>query len=62
MIAMQKHRRVMKVGLALAAIAIGAIAFGVPWTTVLFVALVLCCPLMMLFMDHGMHGGGCGAR
>ena len=39
------------------AAAIGAVALGVPWTTVLLVALVLCCPLMMLFMDHGGHGG-----
>jgi hypothetical protein len=34
-----------------------AIALGVPWTTVLFVGAILCCPLMMLLMDHGHHEG-----
>jgi hypothetical protein len=50
--------RKRKVGLVafLGAVAVGAVALGVPWTTVLFVAIVLCCPLMMLFMGHGGHG------
>lgn len=40
-------------------IAVGALVAGVPLNTVLLVALVLACPLMMLFM-HGMagHDGG----
>ena len=35
---------------------VGALAVGVPFSTVAFGLLVLCCPLMMLFM-HGGHGG-----
>lgn len=35
---------------------VGALAAGVPLSTVAFGLLVLCCPLMMLFM-HGGHGG-----
>ena len=43
---------------------VGALAAGVPLSTVAFGLLVLCCPLMMLFMHggHGGHGGhGSGA-
>jgi hypothetical protein len=38
---------------------VGALAVGVPFSTVAFGLLVLCCPLMMLFM-HGGHGSGDG--
>jgi hypothetical protein len=38
---------------------VGALAVGVPLSTVAFGLLVLCCPLMMLFM-HGGHGSGAG--
>jgi hypothetical protein len=38
---------------------VGALAVGVPLSTVAFGLLVLCCPLMMLFM-HGGHGAGDG--
>jgi hypothetical protein len=37
---------------------VGALAVGVPLSTVAFGLLVLCCPLMMLFM----HGGTGGPR
>jgi hypothetical protein len=41
---------------------VGALAVGVPFSTVAFGLLVLCCPLMMLFMHggHGGHGAGDG--
>ena len=35
---------------------VGALAVGVPFTTLAVALLVLACPLMMLFM-HGGHGG-----
>ena len=40
----------------LAIVIVGLIAVGVPAQTLLFAALVLACPLMMIFM-HGGHGG-----
>jgi hypothetical protein len=42
--------------IALAILVVGLIALGVPASTLLVAALVLTCPLMMLFMMHGMHG------
>ena len=41
----------------LAVVAVGLVIMGVRPSTVLFGAVVLACPLMMLFM-HGGHGGG----
>ena len=41
-------------GLALAVLVVGLVALGVPASTLVFGALVLACPLMMLFM-HGSH-------
>lgn len=41
--------------IALAILAVGLIALGVPVSTLLLVALLLTCPLMMMFM-HGGHG------
>ena len=38
---------------------IGALAAGVPASALLFLAVVLACPTMMLFM-HGGHGGHSG--
>jgi hypothetical protein len=46
--------------IALAIGIVGALAAGVPASTIVFGLLVLACPLMMLFM-HGGHGGGHGS-
>lgn len=43
--------------IALAILVVGLVALGVPTQTLLFAALVLVCPLMMIFMMSGMHGG-----
>jgi hypothetical protein len=47
--------------IALAILVVGLVAFGVPAGTLLIAALVLACPLMMVFMMSGMHGGHGGA-
>lgn len=44
--------------IALAVLIVGLVALGVPANTLLFTAVILACPLMMLFMMRGMHGGG----
>ena len=43
--------------IALAILAVGLVALGVPASTLLLAALVLVCPLMMMFMMGGMHNG-----
>ena len=43
--------------IAAAVLVVGLVAFGVPANTLLFGAFVLVCPLMMMFMMGGMHGG-----
>jgi Protein of unknown function (DUF2933) len=43
--------------IALAILVVGLAALGVPASTLLLAALVLTCPLMMIFMMSGMHGG-----
>jgi Protein of unknown function (DUF2933) len=43
--------------IALAIGVVGLVALGVPASTLLVAALVLACPLMMIFMMRGMHGG-----
>jgi len=43
--------------IAAAILVVGLIAFGVPANTLLFGAFVLVCPLMMMLMMGGMHGG-----
>ncbi len=43
--------------IAAAILVVGLIALGVPANTLLFGALVLVCPLMMMTMMAGMHGG-----
>lgn len=43
--------------IALAILVVGLVALGVPASTLLFAALLLTCPLMMMFMMGGMHGG-----
>jgi hypothetical protein len=44
--------------IALAVLVVGLVWAGVPAQTLLFAALILVCPLMMLVMMRGMHGGG----
>jgi Protein of unknown function (DUF2933) len=46
--------------IALAILVVGLVAFGVPASTLLVAALALTCPLMMIFMMSGMHGGHVG--
>jgi hypothetical protein len=51
--------------IALAIVVVGLVALGVPASTVLYGALVLACPLMMVLMMGGMHddhGAGPVAR
>ena len=43
---------------ALAAALIGAVAVGVPLSTVLLLLVVLACPVMMMFMMGGHSGRG----
>jgi hypothetical protein len=43
--------------LAVAIIVVGALAFGLPLASLLWVGVVLACPLMMFFMMRGMGGG-----
>jgi hypothetical protein len=43
--------------IAAAILVVGLIAVGVPANTLLFGAFVLVCPLMMMLMMGGMHGG-----
>ena len=43
--------------IALAILIVGLAAAGVPADTLLLGLLVLACPLMILFMMAGMHGG-----
>lgn len=43
--------------IALAILVVGLVALGVPAQTLLLGAFVLTCPLMMMFMMGGMHGG-----
>jgi len=45
---------------ALVAAVIGALAVGVPLSTVLLLLVVLACPVMMMFMMRGMGGMGGG--
>jgi hypothetical protein len=41
---------------ALAIVVVGAMALGAPLATLVWLALVVACPLMMFFMMRGMHG------
>ena len=42
---------------ALAIVVVGALWLGLPLGTLALLGLVLVCPLMMIFMMRGMHGG-----
>ncbi|GAA3500839.1 hypothetical protein GCM10019016_079460 [Streptomyces prasinosporus] len=37
---------------------VGLVALGVPIGTIVLLAVLAACPLMMIFMMRGMHGGG----
>ena len=43
--------------LVAAALVVGALAFGVPTPSLWTLALVVGCPLMLIVMMRGMHGG-----
>jgi hypothetical protein len=43
--------------IAAAILVVGLVALGVPATALLYGAIALACPLMMIFMMRGMHGG-----
>jgi hypothetical protein len=47
---------------ALAILAVGLVALGVPTSTLLVGAFVLACPLMMMLMMGGMHSGNTASR
>jgi hypothetical protein len=47
-------------GIALGIGTVGALAVGVPFSTLVFALLVLGCPLTMLFMHRG-HAGALGS-
>jgi hypothetical protein len=56
-----KRQHLPLYAIALAIGFVGALAVGVPFSTLAFGLLVLTCPLMMLFM-HGGHGGHGGVH
>jgi hypothetical protein len=43
--------------IAAAILIVGLVALGVPFSRLSVLAVVLICPLMMMFMMRGMHGG-----
>jgi len=51
-----KRQHMMWYAAALIAVAVSALAFGVPASTVLVVLAVLACPVMMMFMMSGGQG------
>jgi hypothetical protein len=59
---MMKRQHMPMLATALVVAIVGALVVGVPFSTVAFALLVLCCPLMMVFMHggHGGHGAGAG--
>ncbi|MBZ4018586.1 DUF2933 domain-containing protein [Streptomyces purpurogeneiscleroticus] len=60
---MKNNRNYGLYAVALAIAFVGALALGVPVSTLALLALVAACPLMMFFMMRGMHGGhGAGGR
>ncbi len=52
-----KRERMPLYALTLAILIVGLAALGVPVRTLLFSVAALACPLMMIFMMEGMHGG-----
>lgn len=53
-----KRQNMPMYAIALAIVVVGALALGVPASSLMFGLLVLACPLMMLFMHGGHDGGG----
>lgn len=51
-----KNRNYGLYAVAAAILVVGILWIGVPWATLGVFALVLACPLMMLFMMRGMQG------
>jgi len=52
-----KDRNYGLYALAVAVLVVGALWLGLPVSTLGLLAIVLVCPLMMLFMMKGMHSG-----
>jgi hypothetical protein len=52
-----KRQHLPLYAIAAAILIVGLVALGVPANTLLVGALALACPLMMVFMMRGMHGG-----
>jgi hypothetical protein len=52
-----KRQQLPLYAIAAAILVVGLVALGVPASTLLYGALALACPLMMVFMMGGMHGG-----
>jgi hypothetical protein len=52
-----KRQQLPLYAIAAATLVVGLVALGVPASTLLYGALALACPLMMMFMMGGMHGG-----
>ncbi|HKE52984.1 MAG TPA: DUF2933 domain-containing protein [Actinomycetes bacterium] len=57
-----RNRRYGQYAIAAAIAPVGALWLGVPIATIAAFALVLACPIMMLLMMSGMHGGDHDAR
>lgn len=55
---MSKHPNYGLFALAAAVAGVGALWLGVPIGTLVLLAFVVACPLMMMLMMGGMHGGG----
>lgn len=53
---MQNKKSYGLYAIALAIVLVGALALGVPASTLSVLAIVLVCPLMMLVMMRGLHG------
>jgi len=56
-IEMSRNPNLGMYAIAIAIAAVGALWLGVPAGTLGVLAIVLACPLMMMFMMSGMHGG-----
>jgi hypothetical protein len=55
---MNKNPNLGLFAVAVAIGVVGALWVGVPAGTLVVLAVALACPLMMMFMMGGMHGGG----
>ena len=57
-----KHQQWGLYAIAFAVVVVGLVALGVPASTLVFAVAMLACPLMMIFMMRGMHGGRGGGH